>query len=179
MKILVMSDSHGDVETMLEAVERETPDMIIHLGDCWRDAERVMERYPDSPFVRVPGNCDFRSRTKAEQAITIHGRKLLLCHGHTYGVKQGLWEAEQAAKEQELDAFLFGHTHESLVEMRKGVLYLNPGSVGMGYPCTYGILTIDESGKMNARISPAHPAGNAEAEIVALPLGRGRAVSRR
>jgi len=38
MNILVLSDSHGNISNMEEAVEREKPDMILHLGDCWRDA---------------------------------------------------------------------------------------------------------------------------------------------
>ena len=50
MNILVLSDSHGNISNMEEAVEREKPDMILHLGDCWRDAERLAERYPDIPM---------------------------------------------------------------------------------------------------------------------------------
>ena len=34
MKLLVMSDSHGNVANMLQAVQRENPDRILHLGDC-------------------------------------------------------------------------------------------------------------------------------------------------
>ena len=53
MNILVLSDSHGNISNMEEAVEREKPDMILHLGDCWRDAERLAERYPDIPMEHV------------------------------------------------------------------------------------------------------------------------------
>ena len=174
MKLLVFSDSHGEWENMVEIARREEPDMIVHLGDCWRDAEKVMERFPDTPFYRVPGNCDFRLRDRTEQILWIEGKRILLCHGHTYGVKQGLWEAEQAAKEQKLDAFLFGHTHRPLVEMRGGVLFFNPGSVGLGAPCTYGILEIDGEGRMNARTALAYP----DTEVIAVGLG-GHTVSRR
>lgn len=31
-RVLIMSDSHGNVENMVTAVEKENPDMIIHLG---------------------------------------------------------------------------------------------------------------------------------------------------
>ena len=55
MKILVLSDSHGNISNMEAAVEREQPRMILHLGDCWRDAERLAERYPDIPMEHVPG----------------------------------------------------------------------------------------------------------------------------
>ena len=46
MKYLVLSDSHGNVDNMARAVEREKPDGIIHLGDCWRDAEELHELFP-------------------------------------------------------------------------------------------------------------------------------------
>ena len=35
-RILVLSDSHGNVNNMVTAVGRLHPDMIIHLGDCWQ-----------------------------------------------------------------------------------------------------------------------------------------------
>ena len=54
MNILVLSDSHGNISNMEEAVEREKPDMILHLGDCWRDAERLAERtFPWSTFPEI------------------------------------------------------------------------------------------------------------------------------
>ena len=37
MDILVLSDSHGAVAPMVRAVELARPDLILHLGDCWRD----------------------------------------------------------------------------------------------------------------------------------------------
>ena len=38
MKLLVLSDSHKRMQYMYQAVEREKPDLIIHLGDHDRDA---------------------------------------------------------------------------------------------------------------------------------------------
>ena len=151
MKVLVLSDSHGNVETMVRAVEREEPRMIFHLGDCWRDADALIERFPDTPLFRVPGNCDFRLKDPVEQLIALQGFRVLLCHGHTYGVKQGMWEAHEAAKQQNLDAFLFGHTHRPLVEKQGKTIFLNPGTAGLGHPCTYGLLTV-ENGKLDARV---------------------------
>ena len=52
MKYLVLSDSHGNVDNMVRAVEREKPDGIIHLGDCWRDAEELHELFPRLPGFR-------------------------------------------------------------------------------------------------------------------------------
>ena len=43
MKILVFSDSHRSVGGMIDAVEREKPQQIIHLGDIMDDAEDVVQ----------------------------------------------------------------------------------------------------------------------------------------
>lgn len=116
MKILVLSDSHGAVSPMEQAVEQTSPDLILHLGDCWRDGERLHDRFPSIPLEQVPGNCDFRPTEPAERLLELRGKRILLCHGHTYGVKQSLVTAGFAAEEQQLDLFLFGHTHRPLVE---------------------------------------------------------------
>ena len=87
MNILVLSDSHGNLSNMEEAVERERPQLILHLGDCWRDAERLAERYPNIPMEHVPGNCDCRPEEPAEKLLFLGDCRVLICHGHTYGVK--------------------------------------------------------------------------------------------
>ena len=97
MKILVLSDSHGAVSPMEQAVEQTSPDLILHLGDCWRDGERLHDRFPSIPLEQVPGNCDFRPTEPAERLLELRGKRILLCHGHTYGVKQSLVTAGFAA----------------------------------------------------------------------------------
>ena len=57
-RILVLSDSHGNVNNMIYAVKETDPDMIIHLGDCWTDAARLKTKFPHIPMEQVPGNCD-------------------------------------------------------------------------------------------------------------------------
>lgn len=49
MKILVLSDSHGNLTNMELAVERTNPSLIFHLGDCWRDGERLHGTVPGHP----------------------------------------------------------------------------------------------------------------------------------
>ena len=67
-----------------------------------------------------------------------------MCHGHTYGVKQSLVTAGFAAEEQQLDLFLFGHTHRPLVDRRGRTLFVNPGSIGDPLRPTYGVVTIQD-----------------------------------
>ena len=46
------------------------------------------------------------------------------------------------ADEQQADILLFGHTHRAEC-FREGPLWvMNPGSIGRGSPCTYGVITI-------------------------------------
>ena len=41
MRILVLSDSHGNVDAMVRCVEFAQPDAVLHLGDCLSDAEAL------------------------------------------------------------------------------------------------------------------------------------------
>ena len=149
MKILVLSDSHGAVSPMEQAVEQTSPDLILHLGDCWRDGERLHDRFPSIPLEQVPGNCDFRPTEPAERLLELRGKRILLCHGHTYGVKQSLVTAGFAAEEQQLDLFLFGHTHRPYCDWADTSLLVNPGSIGpYGHPA-YALVRI-ENGKLRA-----------------------------
>lgn len=151
MKILVLSDSHGNIANMEQAVADTAPQMIFHLGDCWRDAETLRCRFPDIPLVQVPGNCDCRPQEPEEMVLDLEGKRMLLCHGHTYGVKSSLLTAGYAAEEKDLDLFLFGHTHRPLVDKRGKTLFLNPGSIGDYLHPSYGVLTL-EQGRLDGRI---------------------------
>ncbi len=96
-RVLVLSDSHGNVGNMIRAVKREEPDMILHLGDCVVDADALRREFPYITMVNVPGNCDF-SRGDTERLIDIDGYKVLMCHGHTYGVKLSYMHLELHAE---------------------------------------------------------------------------------
>lgn len=56
MKWLILSDSHGVISNMKQAVIRSSPDGILHLGDCWQDGQRLHQLFPQLPFYQVPGN---------------------------------------------------------------------------------------------------------------------------
>ena len=102
-RILVLSDSHGNVNNMVTAVGRLHPDMIIHLGDCWADAEQLHRKFPMTVMEQVPGNCDCRQEVQ-ERILLIEGKKILICHGHTFNVKAGYLNLEYAAEERKVDA---------------------------------------------------------------------------
>lgn len=131
MKILVLSDSHGSVDTMLAAVEREKPQAIIHLGDMWADGRALHRALPEIPFYQVEGNCDRYSWEPCRDTTIIQmfdGVTCYMTHGHLHGVKTGLLRLALAAQEAGAGVALFGHTHSSLCTEQNGVLLVNPGS---------------------------------------------------
>ena len=143
MKILILSDSHGNVDNMVQAVQQENPHMIIHLGDVMRDAQKLQTFFPNIPLEQVPGNCDYAAFDAPERILCIEDKRVMICHGHTLHVKSGLLSAMCAALEENADVFLFGHTHKVFCETRNGVAMLNPGSIGDPRYPTYGILEIN------------------------------------
>lgn len=145
MKILVVSDSHGNTLGLRRILGLEQPDCMVHLGDGWRDAERLHGEFPDLAVEQVPGNCDLGRWESAERLCFFAGHPVFLCHGHTLGVKQGLLRASLAAKERGAELLLFGHTHQPMLDFHNGLWLLNPGSVGAARP-TYALLTPDADG---------------------------------
>lgn len=145
MKILVLSDSHGVMEYMQWAVEREKPDEIIHLGDHIDDAERLAEQYWSIPVLRVPGNCDRRYDVPEKAVRDIGGVRIFFTHGHRYQVKLTQQRLEYAAMEAGAQVALFGHTHIAKCSQYNGIWLMNPGACGAFGRKTYGIITIENS----------------------------------
>ena len=143
-RILVISDSHGYLNHIREILKKENPDMIIHLGDCVRDVYELQREFPSHNIEYVKGNCDIVQEPE-EKILLIEDKKILICHGHTYQVKSGYLNIEYAAKEKQVDAVLFGHTHQAFYNHHNGIVMLNPGSIGFSVlsPASYGWLIID------------------------------------
>ena len=150
MRILVLSDSHGNVENMARCVELTEPDVILHLGDCQRDAEALHRQFPSLPMQSVPGNCDWGSYDQPERLIELGGVRILMLHGHTRNVKSSPMAAMYAAREYGAQVLLFGHTHRPLVDNDGTLLTLNPGAAGDWEHPTCGVLTI-ENGKADVK----------------------------
>lgn len=146
MRILVMSDSHGDKYSPLLAVKNH-PDAtyVIHLGDGERDLENCKETYPDKIYIQVKGNCDFASELNAVETISLGGKKLYITHGYLEQVKYGLTNLFFRAKEKRADIVLFGHTHKLFKDYYDNMHIFNPGSIREG---RYGVIDIEENGIM-------------------------------
>ena len=154
MRILVVSDTHGNQTALLKAHQIAGHlDAVIHLGDGEADAALLAE-IENYPVLRIAGNCDIGSTAPHELLCTWKGMRLLLCHGDRYGVKNGLSQLIQRGKEVGVDAVLYGHTHLAITEDHDGLLLINPGT--MTYPAPFHSFAILEitAGGIQAAINP-------------------------
>lgn len=129
MKVLIISDTHGDVNRAFIAHTFSEPvDAVIHLGDGSADAD-LLRKTLDVPVINVAGNCDPGSNAPRELVWECEGKRILLTHGDVYQVKSGLAKLRQKAEETGVDAVLFGHTHQRTLEKYQGLFMVNPGTL--------------------------------------------------
>ena len=150
MIVLVVSDSHGNVDNLIRAAELTQPDYVLHLGDVQRDLEALRREFPGLAMEGVPGNCDWGSYDQKERLIELGGVRILMLHGHTRNVKSSPMAAMYAAKECGAQVLLFGHTHRPMVDNDGTLLTMNPGAAGDWEHPTCGVLTI-ENGKADVK----------------------------
>ena len=138
MKILVLSDSHGNIRGVREAVARfgKKADVIIHCGDSRNEADWLMR-----------SNCDWGSTLDNTEFLDIVGKKIMVTHGHLYSVKYGLDNLGYAAEENNADIVFFGHTHVPTDELFGNVRLINPGSAGT-YERSCAVVAVDEKGNV-------------------------------
>ena len=143
MKIIVFSDSHGDVAAMASVLRAESADAVIHLGDHIDDARELRRMFPSMTFHLVAGNTDGRHEKDTEAVLSLGDRRVLITHGHYYDVKRTYAEVRRRGRAEGADAVLFGHTHIPHIGDEDGVRLMNPGTIGRrGSRVTYGVLEI-------------------------------------
>lgn len=140
MKILIMSDSHGLSHVCVTVAEKESPDIIVHLGDNQKDTIKLSQQFPDIPLYSVRGNCDLRSESPDEIEFETIGVRFYMTHGHLHDVKRDIRHLISAAKQKGSDVVLFGHTHIAYHQRNEGIVFLNPGSLLK----TYAILELKD-----------------------------------
>ena len=158
MKILVISDSHGNKDAIINAVKLEKPELVLHLGDHDKDCQILVSDFPGLPYRTVRGNCDWHSEELDTDTFRIGDKLIFMTHGHLYRVKTGISQIISIAVSRGADILLFGHTHETYGNKSIGLTTINPGSIGMGAK-TYAVLKIET--------------GAFEYEIKRLPLAKG------
>ena len=129
MKIGIMSDTHGSLDAVARVVSMAGEvAMWLHAGDCVGDAEHLAI-ISGVPVHMVAGNCDWPNlAVPDERIIEAEGHRILLTHGHNYGVRYDTEILIEAAEEQCADIAVYGHTHVADISPGDDVFVVNPGS---------------------------------------------------
>ena len=138
MKVMCISDIHGNIECLKKAIEKyreEDCEKLIILGDFSSyyysstdfEIAEILNNMAGS-IIAVEGNCDnssigelFHFTLGYIKRIDINGRKVTLTHGHIYD--------RYNLPENCGDIFISGHTHVGTIEKVEDRYILNPGSI--------------------------------------------------
>ena len=119
----IISDTHGLLR--LEALNAlRGVEQIIHAGDVGKP-EILDELRVIAPVVAVRGNVD-----KGEWASRLSMTEVVETGEALFYVIHDLATLDLDPKAAQMDAVIYGHTHQPSIESKNGVLYLNPGSAG-------------------------------------------------
>ena len=146
MKVGIVSDSHGNtnaLDAMLQHPAAIDVEAWLFAGDIAMDAE-YLEMVTDLPVIKVAGNNDWpMSRLEDTVIAQLGGHRILLTHGHLYGVGFSTQNLVLAAAEQAADIAIYGHTHVADVSIGE-VTVLNPGSVARPRDASRGSFMVAE-----------------------------------
>lgn len=132
MKLLVVSDTHGNTEYLKTLVEKSKNkfDILIHLGDDSPDID-VIDR-ASFRIIKVPGVYEAvyaLQGTKRRLIETFDGVKTLITHTvkrHSNDLPNEPGP-EELVHQNNVDLVLYGHTHIPDIKKVDSVLYVNPG----------------------------------------------------
>ncbi len=146
MKIVVVSDNHGDIESLenIKAVHSDA-NFLFHCGDSG-----VALHHLDG-FIAVKGNNDYHLNLSKEMIVEVEGIKFLIVHGDQLISFFGKQKLIDRAKELECQVICFGHTHIYEEIYIDECIALNPGSLSHnrdGSKPSYAIILI-EHGNIN------------------------------
>jgi len=151
MRVLVVSDSHGDFSTLRRIYEQERKggqagekplDLLIHLGDGALDA-MLLQKMTGIRVEAVNGNNDPRGAFPDELCLQLEEVRVYMNHGHNLGVRVNLQLLIRAARQEKAGLALFGHTHQETLVEKRGLTLLNPGSASHWGGSSYALLEIE------------------------------------
>lgn len=145
MRILVISDSHGDSYAVKQALmEQPAAKIVFFLGDGERDLEFI-DSVQGVYVHKVRGNCDFASALPESVIDEVEGVRIYATHGYVQRVKYGTSLLRQYAADNNAAIALYGHTHVADTTYSDGIWLVNPGSIRSG---EYAVIDITPSGIM-------------------------------
>lgn len=142
MRIGVVSDTH--VTSLAEIPEKillalAEVDLIIHAGDfVTKDVLDGLKQLGEVKAVQGNMDSDELKRILPEkELLVIEGKRIGIIHG--WGSPYGI-DDRVGKMFEDVDVIVYGHSHYSQNEVKKGVLFFNPGRARN----SFGILTVGE-----------------------------------
>jgi putative phosphoesterase len=142
VKIGVVSDTHATSlaeipDRILQALA--DVDLIIHAGDfVTKDVLDGLKRLGEVKAVQGNMDSDELKRILPEkELLVIEGKRIGIIHG--WGSPYGI-DDRVGKMFENVDVIVYGHSHYSQNEVKKGILFFNPGRARN----SFGILTIGE-----------------------------------
>jgi len=140
MLVGVISDTHGllrdEALAALAGVEH-----ILHAGDVG-DAKILQALRKIAPVTAIRGNVDTRgpcALLPPTDSVDLAGKLFYLVHS--------VHDLDVAPEVAGIAVVVSGHSHQPGVEMRNGVVYLNPGSAGprrFKLPVSLALVTVGD-----------------------------------
>jgi len=157
MRIVVLSDSHGNNAEVLKIVEKHLSEAEAYffLGDGDGDLAGAVSAHPDATIYAVRGNNDYFSVQPTSRIADLGVAKIYMTHGHLFPYHS---YADRVYKETVANGAkigLFGHTHVPYFEYRDGVYIINPGSIyhpRSGSRRGYAVVDITQAGIVPVRM---------------------------
>jgi uncharacterized protein len=141
----VISDTHGLMRPEALVALRGS-DLIIHAGDVG-NPEVIKELAGIAPTHVVRGNVD-----TGDWAASLPMTKLVEVGERRFYVLHEVSQLALNPTDAGFGAVVCGHSHQPMIEMREGVLFLNPGSAG---PRRFKLpVTVARVGLAGARMRP-------------------------
>lgn len=153
MRIGVISDSHGYLDLLRSAGEKlvntHRVNCIVHLGDESTDASAIKNL---CPLHTVPGVFEdsYHNDSRPNRVIEeFAGWKFLLSHTrerHSTDLSCCI-DPQKVLKEENIEVFLYGHSHIPAIEEVDDTILVNPGHLKpddrKGFPPTFAVIELD------------------------------------
>jgi len=135
-KFLLISDSHGHISALKAVLawaqnQSQSGNLInsaVFLGDGAADLQSAAAGFY-SGWRIVRGNNDYDTSLPDSAIFDFADNRFFMCHGHRHALYGGYHSLVSAARANDANAALFGHTHIPCYKSVNGVLLINPGSV--------------------------------------------------
>jgi uncharacterized protein len=144
MRVLIVSDTHGQLDARIAALARDC-EVVVHAGDVGNAAVLEALHEGGADVVAVRGNNDVASKwPRGERAVLdalddearvdLPGGTLVAVHGDRYA--PATRHARLRRDYPDARAVVYGHSHRLVIDDGASPWILNPGAAGRAR--TYG-----------------------------------------